>query len=228
MNKNILIKNFQKFSDLVNYLFTNTIDEKKLFSENFSSNDNIVVFDVGANLGTFVDKILKTFRSSKINFHLFEPQSDLCEILIKKYSNNIKINNFGIGKEEGSFTFYKNSINSQSSFSSDQIIGKIISEDHVNVIRLDSYIEENKIQCIDILKIDIEGKELEALESLGKYLTNNFVKIIKIEISFKDKTYFQSVNTFLYNAGYSLLGFSNMKYRDNQLFFVDAFYKCLN
>ena len=65
------------------------------------------------------------------------------------------------------------------------------------VIRLDSYIEENKIQCIDILKIDIEGKELEALESLGKYLTNNFVKIIKIEISFKDKTYFQSVNTFL-------------------------------
>ena len=36
MNKNILIKNFQKFSDLVNYLFTNTIDEKKLFSENFS------------------------------------------------------------------------------------------------------------------------------------------------------------------------------------------------
>ena len=59
MNKNIIIKNFQKFSDLVNYLFTNTIDEKKLFSENFSSNDNIVVFDVGANLGTFVDKILK-------------------------------------------------------------------------------------------------------------------------------------------------------------------------
>ena len=96
---------------------------KKLFSEKFSSsNDNIVVFDVGANLGTFVDKILKTFRSSKINFHLFEPQSDLCEILIKKYSNNIKINNFGIEKRRVHLHFIKILL----FFSSfiDQIIGK--------------------------------------------------------------------------------------------------------
>ena len=51
MIKNFLIKYFQNISDLINYLFSDTINEKKLLREFMNSQDKVVVFDLGTNLG---------------------------------------------------------------------------------------------------------------------------------------------------------------------------------
>ena len=83
-----------------------------------------------------------------------------------------------------------------------------------------------EIAKIDILKIDIEGKEHDALISMGKYLEEKIAKYIKIEMNFNDKQNFTSVNQLLNDAGYYLIGFSNMKYYENKLLFVDAYYTC--
>ena len=226
MIKNFLIKYFQNISDLINYLFSDTINEKKLLREFMNSQDKVVVFDLGTNLGTFVDKVVKTFGKNNLQLHLFEPQDQLHEILQKKFSNIGIINKFGIGKENGLYKFYINSINSQSSFLNNHNIGEIVSEEMVEVKRLDNYIEENEIAKIDLLKIDIEGKEHDALISMGKYLEEKIAKYIKIEMNFNDKQNFTSVNKFLNDAGYYLIGFSNMKYYENKLLFVDAYYTC--
>ena len=226
MIKNFLIKYFQNISDLINYLFSDTINEKKLLREFMNSQDKVVVFDLGTNLGTFVDKVVKTFGKNNLQLHLFEPQDQLHKILLKKYSNIGIINKFGIGKENGLYKFYINSINSQSSFLNNHNIGEIVSEEMVEVKRLDNYIEENEIAKIDILKIDIEGKEHDALISMGKYLEEKIAKYIKIEMNFNDKQNFTSVNQLLNDAGYYLIGFSNMKYYENKLLFVDAYYTC--
>ena len=226
MIKNFLIKYFQNVSDLINYLFSDTINEKKLLREFMNSQDKVVVFDLGTNLGSFVDKIVKTFGKNNLQLHLFEPQDQLHEILLKKFSNIGIINKFGIGKENGLYKFYINSINSQSSFLNNHNIGEIVSEEMVEVKRLDNYIEENEIAKIDVLKIDIEGKEHDALISMGKYLEEKIAKYIKIEMNFNDKQNFTSVNQLLNDAGYYLIGFSNMKYYENKLLFVDAYYTC--
>ena len=226
MIKNFLIKYFQIVSDLINYLFSDTINEKKLLREFMNSQDKVVVFDLGTNLGSFVDKIVKTFGKNNLQLHLFEPQDQLHEILLKKFSNIGIINKFGIGKENGLYKFYINSINSQSSFLNNHNIGEIVSEEMVEVKRLDNYIEENEIAKIDVLKIDIEGKEHDALISMGKYLEEKIAKYIKIEMNFNDKQNFTSVNQLLNDAGYYLIGFSNMKYYENKLLFVDAYYTC--
>jgi len=226
MIKNFLIKYFQNISDLINYLFSDTINEKKLLREFMNSQDKVVVFDLGTNLGTFVDKVVKTFGKNNLQLHLFEPQDQLHEILLKKFSNIGIINKFGVGKENGLYKFYINSINSQSSFLNNHNIGEIVSEEMVEVKRLDNYIEENEIAKIDILKIDIEGKEHDALISMGKYLEEKIAKYIKIEMNFNDKQNFTSVNQLLNDAGYYLIGFSNMKYYENKLLFVDAYYTC--
>mgnify|MGYP001416962801 FL=1 len=202
MIKNFLIKYFQNISDLINYLFSDTINEKKLFREIMNSQDKVVVFDLGTNLGTFVDKIVKTFGKNNLQLHLFEPQDQLHEILQKKFSNIGIINKFGIGKENGLYKFYINSINSQSSFLNNHNIGEIVSEEMVEVKRLDNYIEENEIAKIDLLKIDIEGKEHDALISMGKYLEEKIAKYIKIEMNFNDKQNFTSVNKLLNKAGW--------------------------
>lgn len=226
MIKNFLIKLFQKISDLINYLFTDTINEKKLLRELKNVQEKIIVFDLGTNLGTFVDKIVKIFGINNLQLHLFEPQDQLYEILLKKFSKIGIINKFGIGKENGLFKFYINSVNSQSSFLINHNIGEIVSEVMVEVKRLDKYIEDNEITKIDVLKIDVEGKELDVLISMGNYLEEKIAKYIKIEMSFNEKQNFTSVNEFLYKAGYYLLGFSNMKYYENKLLFVDAYYTC--
>ena len=226
MIKNFLIKYFQNISDLINYLFSDTINEKKLLREFMNSQDKVVVFDLGTNLGTFVDKVVKTFGKNNLQLHLFEPQDQLHKILLKKFSNIGIINKFGIGKENGLYKFYINSINSQSSFLNNHNIGEIVSEEMVEVKRLDNYIEENEIAKIDVLKIDIEGKEHDALISMGKYLEEKIAKYIKIEMNFNDKQNFTSVNQLLNDAGYYLIGFSNMKYYENKLLFVDAYYTC--
>jgi len=226
MIKNFLIKYFQNISDLINYLFSDTINEKKLLREFMNSQDKVVVFDLGTNLGTFVDKVVKTFGKNNLQLHLFEPQDQLHEILLKKFSNIGIINKFGIGKENGLYKFYINSINSQSSFLNNHNIGEIVSEEMVEVKRLDNYIEENEIAKIDVLKIDIEGKEYDALISMGKYLEEKIAKCIKIEMNFNDKQNFTNVNKLLNDASYYLIGFSNMKYYKNKLLFVDAYYTC--
>ena len=83
-------------------------------------------------MGSFVDKIVKTFGKNNLQLHLFEPQDQLHEILLKKFSNIGIINKFGIGKENGLYKFYINSINSQSSFLNNHNIGEIVSEEMVD------------------------------------------------------------------------------------------------
>ena len=67
---------------------------------------------------------------------------------------------------------------------------KDYSEHKVNTITLDKFCEEKKIKHIDILKIDVDGSELEVLLGGDKML--NMVKIILVEVNdtkskFKEK-----------------------------------------
>ena len=69
----------------------------------------------------------------------------------------------------------------------------------VNGIRLDTFISENNIKNIDLLCIDLQGYELNALKSLGYYL--HIVKYIITECSMKSTytggTTFKELNEYL-------------------------------
>ena len=81
----------------------------------------------------------------------------------------------------------------------------------VNGIRLDTFIDENKINNdVDLLCIDLQGYELNALKSLGNYLYK--VKYIIIECSIVS-TYingatFKELDEFLNNYNFRYV-FSN-------------------
>ena len=65
-------------------------------------------------------------------------------------------------------------------FNSKEVIKKI----EINVLRLDEFIHSNKIDKIDLIKIDTEGYELKVIKSLEKKIEN--VKIIHFEHHFDD------------------------------------------
>ena len=67
----------------------------------------------------------------------------------------------------------------------------------VHTITLDSFVKKNKIQSIDILKIDIEGSEYELLKGAKNTLNKNKIKIILVEILAKKNFYIKKEKKIL-------------------------------
>lgn len=222
--RNKLLEIFQKINDLFIYLFTANLNEKKYLKKKFSTYQNLVVLDIGANTGSFSKKIHGYNIAKIVKFHLFEPNKDLIDNLKHKFSNH-KINEVAISEKNSTAILYINNISSQSSLLKESsFLGKKVEELKVKTVRLDSYIEREDIDIIHLLKIDVEGYELTSLISLGKYLNTNNIKIIKIEISFHNENNFGSINSLLNKNGFYLDGFTNTKYLSKKILFLDAYY----
>ena len=223
---NLFLSFVQKFIEIVSYIFSNNLNEKKYLKNKLFHDSDLVVFDVGANLGTYSRLVNDIFVNKNIFFHLFEPNESLSKFINKRLRGlNCIVNNVAISDTNGKSNFYINKISSQSSLvSKPNFVGKIENEIEISTLRLDTYIQSKIIKKIDILKIDVEGSELKVLDSLGKILEDKLVKIIKIEIQFEERDNLQKIINFLNNYGYFLDGFTNVKYFNNKLLFVDAYF----
>ena len=82
--------------------------------------------------------------------------------------------------------------------------GKVQKEIEVNGIRIDTYMENNNIQNIDLLCIDLQGYELQAIKSLGEKIKK--VKYIITECSivstYKNGATFCELNDYLEKYGF--------------------------
>lgn len=91
----------------------------------------------------------------------------------------------------------------------------------VNGVRLDTFIDENNIQNIDLLCIDLQGYELNAIKSLGEHLHK--VKYIITECSivstYTNGASFKELNDYLsnYNFRYVLSNKFGENYPDLSL-----------
>ena len=131
---------FQKVDNIFSYLFANTCNEKKFLKKIFN-NKKIVFVDIGANVGSYTDFIIKNFNIHK--GYLFEPSSSAYEILKQKFKKkqNILINNVALSKSKGKTFFYDYQLSSQSSFykfnKSNQVFDNLKKKYLVNFERLD-------------------------------------------------------------------------------------------
>lgn len=221
--RNTILKLFQNLSFSVSYLFKHNLNEKKIL--NIIEIKNGTVLDVGSNVGTFIEFINKNIEG-KLKFHSFEPIAELCKIQEKYFLNlDIAINNIGIGSTPGKSIFYTNSVSSQSSFveKENSNIGRVIKKEEVLVNSIDNYCEENNIEFIDILKIDTEGTDYDALLSAKNMFQNKAINLVKIEITNEPEN-FTNIFSFFQNYNYELLGFCNQKFSNNRVLFVDAYF----
>ena len=87
----------------------------EIYQQIFRDN-NVLLFDVGANKGQSIDRFEKIFKNKII--HSFEPINFEFEKIKEKYSelSNIKINNFAIGDKIEEKNFYINNYTGSSSF----------------------------------------------------------------------------------------------------------------
>jgi len=164
---------------------------EKVFVESLlkTLDKDAVMLDIGANIGEYSEIILKEALKNKVNvqLHLFEPTRSCFSTLTKKYSGvgNVILNNVGLSdvskrskiyydkEKSGLASLYQRNLKSYSI--------ELSQSEEINVKRLDSYVEEKRINHIDFVKIDIEGHELKAFEGFGAYLDGDFIDYIQFE-----------------------------------------------
>ena len=223
-----LLKYYQKLDDAVAYLLSSTINEKKLLNQ-FFKNKEITFVDIGTNMGNYLSFIQKNFKIK--NAYCFEPIVELCESLKKKHGDSIKIFNCALSNNKKKRKFYIYEILSQSSFykqketySSLQKIKK--------TINIKSQIFDkifNKNLKIDFCKIDAEGEDFQILKGMSKNLKKGNIKLLKVEIGFPGhknvpNSYLDILN-YLNKFNYRLFSISKIKYKNNSILFLDAFFK---
>lgn len=168
---------------------------KRFYKKHLNSKD-IKIIDVGANKGQSIDFFLKIYPNIEIDS--FEPNKKLFIYLQNKYRTNtehkqsVKLHNFGVSNINGKLVFHENILDETSTFEElnfdskylekkSKILGVakeniIIDNYKVNVIQLTDFLKDNPNKEFDVLKIDVEGHELQCLQGLF----NNELKIIPI------------------------------------------------
>lgn len=147
-----------------------------------------VIFDVGANVGRYSKNIIEMSPSASL--YSFEPHPST----FKKLQETLKgtraqLVNKGVGAKKDNLELYDYLDDDGSSHAS--IYKGVIEDLHrkrttshvVEVIDLRSYMLDNGIDEIDLLKIDTEGNELNVLLGLGDLLDKGSIKNIHFEFN---------------------------------------------
>lgn len=148
------------------------------------------VLDVGANVGEVALAALKSYPNAQVI--CFEPVTKTFEMLKKNvasFSNRTHLYKAALSDKEETgeiniTTFHgANSIDSQAKLHKDSNPHvREIGKEKIQLVRLDDYAARFPNQRIDIMKIDVEGHELNVLRGGVHFITEN-VDLIIVEIS---------------------------------------------
>lgn len=174
------------------------------------SRESICVFDVGANKGDFISLIEEEVEKER-EIHAFEPLSSTYEDLQNRYGGKkgIITNKFALGKKiEEREVYYDeegSGLTSMTKRDISHIDKKMSKSESIKVNTIDNYCSENNIDEIDILKVDVEGHELDVFEGANKMMKNDLVKYVIFEFggcSIDTRTYMKDYFSFFGEVGF--------------------------
>ena len=147
---------------------------------------DIVIFDVGANRGQYLEMLHQVLKGN-FKVHCFEPQQDAFQFLKETAARfgNVVLENMGLGSSPGELSLYKNVAASEygSVYPAKYLQYNVVlnQEEKIRINTIDNYCEKHHIGKIDLLKIDVEGHELEVLKGASNMIGNRKVPYIQFE-----------------------------------------------
>jgi len=138
-----------------------------------------ICLDVGANIGTHA---LAMSREAAQVF-AFEPQTDTFDLLSKNISDNeienCKAFQFGLSDQEDQVMIYLNPANNgNSSIHSENLVDSSDVQEKIELKIADKVLSEENVSRVDLIKIDVEGHEPEALLGLKETIVNHLPYVL--------------------------------------------------
>ena len=169
---------------------------------------DIVVLDIGANVGDYSAAILRVFPKAKI--FAFEPSSYALTVLQERFKGNdsVTIVPYALGSSNSMKTLWSDVAGSGLASLSKRRLnpfdtGFNVSE-QVEVITLDSWVDNTKI-LPSFIKIDVEGHELDVLKGGSKTLSK--VHLVQFEFggaNIDSRTFFRDLWYLLTEIGFDI------------------------
>jgi len=144
---------------------------------NYDLNENSIVIDVGGYEGQWSSDIYSMYNCV---IHILEPVSRLADKIEKRFAKNKKIfiHKFGLSNQTGDFI-----MNVRENCSSILPVYSI-EQNSIHIVKALDFFTSEKIDNIDLIKINIEGAEYDLLDHL---LDCGYIKKIKnIQVQFHD------------------------------------------
>lgn len=194
-NKNINIKFYLPFlNDWIQSIIYNT---KNFYEINMLEDvqkrigENKSIVDIGANIGNHTIYFSKVCKAK--NVYSFEPQKNIFNILkknvqINNVSHIVKLFNMGLGK---SYSHADVIVTDKNNYGSSRLNKSV--EGKIEIDSLDNILID-EANNVDMIKIDVEGMELEVLKGATKIL-KKFNPLIYIEAGTSEE--FNIVSNFL-------------------------------
>ena len=177
-------------------------------------NPDDVVFDIGANIGSYTIWMSK-FIGSNGTIHSFEPD----ESSFNRLKSNVNLNKIhsyvSLNKLAISDSGERRRFTSSKDVENHLTVKGDISGLEIDCTTIDQYVYEHDIKHIKFIKMDIEGFEYFALNGASKTLKDNKVDVIQLEINSRVRNTNSSINQILVlieQSNYTLCAF-NVKTR---------------
>ena len=154
------------------------------FAREIGANPAPVVLDVGANNGQFAAAVFDYWPQAHV--HSFEPQTHLVPRIrefaaMNGLQDQLTVNWCAIGASAGEADFYQNRSPISASLLREKAARRSIRRVYkVPVKTLDDYAQAQGLRQVDILKLDVEGVELDAMRGARQVLAG--VRLIFLEV----------------------------------------------
>jgi len=158
----------------------------KVLKELLPPTAEVIIFDVGANVGDFTALAVQ-YLGVHVKIHAFEPARGVFHQLAARFCTDerITVNNIALGREVGERPLFGTSNESgMASLLNRNLnhLGMVSSlQEVVNVCRLSDYCLASGISKIHLLKLDVEGLELEVLSGGESLFEKKMVRMCSFE-----------------------------------------------
>lgn len=173
--------------------------------------------DVGANIGLF-SLNASVCVGEQGSVYAFEPAPVTFDRLKANVAlnqfRNIKTENFGLSDQNDTLQFHVSlsGYDAWNSFASLNDVGEITTID-VPVISLDEYISSNRLSNISLIKIDVEGWEMNVLKGATELLSRAQSPVLMVEFTeenaFSAGYYCGEIYDFVKSFGYEWFSYNS-------------------
>lgn len=167
-----------------------------IYVDIFNTKSDMVVVDVGANIGI----VTQYMRKYAKKLYAVEPSKEHFEALKKNKEfnkwDNVEVFNLAIADKDGEMTL---NLNQQNRTCHSLTLDYKQGGEKVKTMAMDTFLEQNKIEKVDFMKFDVEGAEDLILRSNG--FAKVASKIEAIEVEFHHPTW-QELVKYMMGLGY--------------------------